>query len=259
MTIELAHARAGVMGFDYIDTVHPFVVAAQAARAEANSHDKMRTVSGVLQSYYGLVQPNSALEVVDLEEFEAPGLIGVPTFEWVFPWTERSIEDNAKHRKIALEEEGLANWTFVLAKEGQTLFGPVSQKKLALESTRLTKVAQSIERSGIIPERNTLEVIGLRAGGEYRWLVVQGQHRLAACATLGFLEVPVRVRNVVAREEVEGWPHVTRGTFTRSGALECFDRVFNGTIARCAAPWLDIASRAALSRSFPSKAAPDHL
>ncbi len=86
------------MGFGYRDTVHPFVVAAQAARAETSGYDKKGTVSRfyeVITISSGRTRPS---EVVDLEECEAPGLIGVPTFKWVFPWTEKSIEDNAKHR-----------------------------------------------------------------------------------------------------------------------------------------------------------------
>jgi hypothetical protein len=191
-----------------------------------------------------MVQPASALEIVDLTAADAPGLVGIPLHSWVMPWSERSIEATATHRRICLEEEGLAKGTFVSISDGATLFGPVTEKKLNLETARVSALAESMQARGFQANAGQpIEVIGLRANGEYRWFVIQGQHRLAACAAFGVLTVSARLARIVRREDVEFWPHVVNKTFTVAGALKCFDRVFVGKVSSCAASWLAPAHR----------------
>jgi hypothetical protein len=240
LTIELPQARAGVMGFSYSPaSAHPLARAFQAARGGTNNRVRMDAVRAVLSDYYGLVRPSSAFEVVDLTPDDAPGLAGIPRHSWVMPWSEQSVEDIATHRRICLEEEGLLKGVFVSLEDGATLYGPVSEKKLGLETERVLTLARSIEAKGFQPNENhRIEVMGLRSGAEYRWFVVQGQHRLAACAAFDIMQVPARLNRIIRREDAEFWPHVVSGTFTLTGALKCFDRLFAGKVAACAAFWL---------------------
>ena len=240
LTINLSHARAGIMGFSYSPvSSHPLASAFQAAREEIALGTCVNAVRNILSKYYSMVQPASALEIVDLNHDEAPGLVGIPLHGWVMPWSERSIEDTAAHRRICLEEEGFANGMRVSISDGATLFGPVTEKKLSLETTRVTNLAVSMKAKSLQSSvTHPIEVIGLRRGTEYRWFVVQGQHRLAACAAFDIAEVNVRVVIIIRREDAEFWPHVATKTFTVAGALKCFDRLFVGNVSNCATSWL---------------------
>jgi hypothetical protein len=239
LTIELSQARAGIMGFSYCPVLaHPLARAFKAAKKELAHGGAVRNI---LADYYSMVQPASALEIVDLNRDEAPGLAGIPLHSWVMPWSERSIEETAAHRRTCLEEEGLANGKFVSMNDGATLFGPVTEEKLSLETARVTALAVSMKARGFRSSlTNPIEVIGLRAGTEYRWFVIQGQHRLAACAAFGIAKVDVRLVRLVRREDAEFWPHVVTRTFTVAGALKCFDRLFAGNVCACATSWLDM-------------------
>jgi hypothetical protein len=240
LAIELSQARAGIMGFLYNEaSAHPLACAFDAARRESALDDSTSAARRILSDYYTTVQPKTALEVVDLEPHEAPGLDGIPLHSWVMPWSERSIEDTAVHRRICLEEEGFANGSRVSMSDGATLFGPVTEKKLRLETTRVVNLAASMKAKGFQSiAAHPIEVIGLRSDGEYRWLVVQGQHRLAACAAFGISRVPARLVRIIRREDAGHWPHVVGNTFTPAGALRCFDRLFAGTVCSCASSWL---------------------
>lgn len=240
LMIDLSQARAGIMGFSYNPVfAHPLAKAFQVARGKVLQDGRINAVRGTLSNYYNMVRPTSALEIVDLHPDEAPGLVDIPLHSWVMPWSERSIEDTAAHRRICLEEEGLTRGTFVSINDGATLFGPVTQKKLNLEATRISALVESINVNGFQTNPDyPIEVIGLRTAAEYRWLVVQGQHRLAACAAFGIHKVSARVVRIIRREDVEFWPHVVTKTFTAAGALKCFDRLFAGDVSACATSWL---------------------
>jgi hypothetical protein len=239
LILDLSQTRAGIMGFLYRPaSAHPLAKAFQAAKNETTKNDRINAVRSILDEFYGMVQPASALEIVDLTGDEAPGLVGIPLYSWVMPWSERSIEDTAAHRRISLEEEGIAKRTFVSIEDGATLFGPVTGKKLNLEVARISDLAESIIASGFQSNLgHPIEVIGMRAEGKYRWFVVQGQHRLAACAAFNIHKVPARVLRIIRRDDVEHWPHVVAKTFTAAGALKCFDRLFAGNVSACAASW----------------------
>ena len=241
LAIELSQARAGIMGFLYnAASAHPLASAFEAARKENALDDSASAARRILSDYYTTVQPASALEVVDLEPHEAPGLVGIPLHSWVMPWSERSTEDTAMHRRICLEEEGFVNGSRVSISDGATLFGPVTEKKLRLETTRIVNLAASMKARGFQSiAAHPIEVIGLRSGSEYRWLVVQGQHRMAACVAFGISRVPARLVRIIRREDAGHWPHVVSKTFTPAGALRCFDRLFAGTACSCATSWLD--------------------
>lgn len=67
----------------------------------------------------------------------------------------------------------------------------------------------------------------------YAVLVFRGHHRIAALAALGYVEAPIRIKmksamGIVRRSEVDAWPHVRRGYFTREQALAVFDRLLSG-------------------------------
>jgi len=256
VTLHLSQTRAGIMGFPHHPAAtHPFASAFQAARNTSGRDGRQAAIRSVLSNYYGMVQPASALKVVDLDPDEAPGLVGIPLQSWVMPWTELSIEETAAHRRICLEEEGLSRGTILTINDGANMFGPVSEKKLNLETARVATLAEQIETNGFQTNpAHPIEVMGLRKGTEYRWLVLQGHHRLAACAAFGILEVPARLVRIIRREDAEAWPHVVTRTFTLSGALKCFDRLFAGNPPACAAAWLAL-SRQSIAPEYEKASA----
>jgi hypothetical protein len=238
--VDLLHTRAGIMAFPHHPAnAHPFARAFQAARNAADKADREAAARCVLSAYYSMVQPVSALAVVDLQPQEAPGLIGIPLQNWVMPWSELGIEETAAHRRICLEEEGLARGVIVTMKDGANMFGPVSEKKMSLETARVASLAERIGANGFQPNpAHPIEVMGLRTAAGYRWLVMQGHHRLAACAAFDILKVPARIVKIIRREDEEFWPHVVSKTFTVAGAIKCFDRLYAGRAPDCAAPWV---------------------
>lgn len=233
--VDVRDVRLGVMGFAYDKAAaNPFVLAFGKAAGDGAAAG----VEAVLSSYYEAVRPASACEAMGLTERDAPGLARLPAHLCVAPWGTESIEQRDRRTRMWTAKDGLANRTMVTARDGLTAFGPVSPRKLDLEVKRTLKLAASMREKGYLDGGfDPPEVFGLRVDGDYRWIVIRGQHRFGACAAFGIDTVPARVTKIVRREDAAEWPHVVGGTYTIEGALKVFDRLFDARPPGCASAW----------------------
>jgi hypothetical protein len=218
---------------------HPFVRAATIARHAPLGADRTLALREVLSRYYGTVRPASALEALDLTWDDAPGLAGAPPAGWIFPWSDRSVEQTLRGRERAMRLDALQYGRRTKVGSGFTAFGPVGEAKLDLEVRRIEQLVDSLARTGfrVYDRKNPLQVIGLRANGVYRWLIWAGHHRFAACAAFAIRSVPALVPNVVRREDHALWPQVVSGVYHPKGALKVFDRLFRGQAASVCEAW----------------------
>lgn len=241
LTMKLSDARAGITGYAYNpDSAHPLIAASRAAIRSETRESAEASVREILAEYYNQVRPESALEVVGLGADEAPGLVGIPLHHWTLPWSELDPAQTGRQRRTCLEEEGLARRTLVSIEDGSTHYGPVSDRKLALETTRVADLVASFHASGFRPSAaSPIDVVGLRVGTEYRWFVVQGHHRLAVCTAFGIDAVSARVVRIVRREDVQYWPGVVGAAFAAPGALKLFDRIWAGEALDSASRWIE--------------------
>lgn len=235
---------ADVRGLDPIcfalnGNAHPFIAAFNAAR-EVGANARSKAVGEVLRSYYDKVQPKSALDVVDLKKSEAPGLAGEEPAFYKMPWAAKSDEEIRVRRRRTALVEGMQNGVFANVAHGLTNFGPVTERKIALEASRIALLYESFAKNGFVPIQrgNPLQVGALRNGEDYRWTIYHGQHRFALAAAAAIKTVPAQIVLLVRRDDARFWPGVIDGTYTQAGALEYFDRIYEGRPARIAQPWL---------------------
>jgi hypothetical protein len=211
---------------------NPFVVALLDAVASGRDsfHDNP------LSSYYRRVQPATAAHVIGLGD--GSGLAKFPPWGTVLPW-QRLTPAEQRDRCLALEET-----------ESCT-HGPVSDRKGAEEIARLLSAYRSIERHGFTRELGEVTGSLLLAEDDWACHIVDGLHRVAAMQALGHVHVPVRIVTrgelaPVRRSDVDAWPHVRSGLFSRTEALDVFDRIVRGNesgeadqspaVAACKAP-----------------------
>lgn len=209
-------------------TRSPFVQTLQ--RSDAQYADS------ALFQYYESVTPSCVGDFLQLTDSRIATL---PPMAAVMPWWCMSPE--RRLQQVAWEENGR-----FLGKEAMKLgasksndfgwhhFGPVSPAVGQMEFDRLRAVFQSIRRNGYNPTSH-LHVHGefLIRGDDWVWVNIGGKHRLCALVALGWREVVVSAKRkygpeFVRREEVDLWPNVQSGWFTREEALRLFDRIMEG-------------------------------
>ena len=220
---------------------HPFVHAVSAALK--NTASAKDTIHSVLRSYYDLVQPINALELFGLESEEVPQFANEPSWAAILPWYEESISQWRKiHQASVIMENRTAGRTLTIS-DGWAWCGPVTEKKLRIETSRLYSLMVSIRRNGLRWHNGTggdiLAVVLMRQDGRWRWQAQTGQHRAAVLSALGFKNIPLCVIKVVNRDDVDVWPNVVSGVFSRSVALRLFDCVFEGALPPIVQPWVD--------------------
>ena len=228
------------LGFAMGSDDHPFVKAFHAALREKNADGERRAIAETLAHYYASVLPNSASDVVGLSGEQSPGLIDVPPIGDLLPWSEKGVAEITERRKRSLKYVGMRYGISSAPAAGHTFFGPVQPAKLELQVARLHTLLDAVRREGFKPFARDFptKVIALRNDGQNRWLVEEGQHRFALGGALDIPAIPAIVTSVVRREDAGLWPQVVAGVYTAGGALNLFDRIYDGVPAPIAKPWM---------------------
>jgi hypothetical protein len=91
-------------------------------------------------------------------------------------------------------------------------------------------------------------IILINEQNQWVWLSTGGQHRASVLAALGYDSFPVRVHNVIRREEVKHWPNVVNGLFDIEDALKMFDNMFAGEFSHIANEWYDFVASVGFQR-----------
>ncbi len=218
---------------------HPFVKAFQAALPNPSSEGALADIRQVLEQYYAAVQPASACEVIGLSPQQAPGLRGVAPLGYIYPWSEKGVDEITERRKRSMKYVGMRYGFKPETEIGHTFFGPARPAKLELQIARLHTLLHAVRSQGFKPFARDFptKVVALRKSRETRWLIEEGQHRFAIGAALNVVTIPAIVTSVVRREDAGLWPQVIGGAFTEIGALKLFDRIYDGVPAEVASNW----------------------
>ena len=185
-----------------------------------------------LQSYHKLIQPKNAAELFGIDGNEK--LRKIPTLWGETPWRGECGKHVKERRIKGIQREGIYNGVFKIdSNDGWHIVGPVSNKIGRLDIRRLFQLTDSISKKGYIPNSRVGHITGsvfIGQNEDWSFYCGQGQHRLAVCAALGYTSVPVLIKSdkIVRRSDVNTWPGVKKGYFSKEEALQVFDRIHSG-------------------------------
>lgn len=187
-----------------------------------------------LQRYFQHWVPRNAAEVLGLAgENVSPRLATAPPLGFVMPWGRMDPAQAASYWQGVVKADHREHGGSADPAQGWKGWGPVSDEVGQLEFRRLAAVHDSIKQHGY--QRNDSDDgdmggVLLWTDGECRLLVTKGHHRAAALCALGHEVAPFRIQpgDLIRRNEVDHWPNVRSGLFSRDQALEIFDRLHAG-------------------------------
>lgn len=211
----------------------PFVMAAKAAvKHGLEKHDVVDVIEAVFALYYANVEVSSAKEWLGLAADKTSPLASTPPWGAVFPWRARSIESYQNAFEKAAIEENKSVGRDKDITDGWLFCGPVSDDKRRIEADRMFYVLSRINNQGFQRhdglDGDARATALVNEQGDWRWILTGGNHRASAATALGYKEIPIRVNLVINRGQVDFWPHVVDGLFTRQEALDFFDMIYNG-------------------------------
>ncbi|MCC5947022.1 MAG: hypothetical protein JJT89_01085 [Nitriliruptoraceae bacterium] len=215
---------------------HPWAVAVDRSGAGRDAA-RLRVV---LEAYYRLVRPADATDWFGVDPELFPGGVGVPAVAAVLPWSLQSPDEALARATARQERERRGYGLGPDVALGSPSFGPMADVQLDAEARKLARIASILDREPIDPGRvdYDLGATVLVGDGTVRWFGNAGRHRIAVLQAQGASHVELAIRAVVRRAEAERWPQVVAGRITVAGALQIFDRLFDGWPPPVAEPWL---------------------
>jgi hypothetical protein len=185
-----------------------------------------------LQRYYETFTPARILDLYGWPEQTCGAALHDRPAHAAAPWQETPGEHMAVTRRNVSARDHAKCGDLVVDDDSWIDWGPVSPAKAQIEFRRLARVAASISATGYTVDPATDDHITahlMLSGGEFAVWIMSGHHRIAALAALGRRLAPVVIlHDAYRREEVDAWPGVASGAFTRAQALAAFDMVFRG-------------------------------
>ena len=170
-------------------------------------------VRSYLSAFYSRFQPRNLAEASFGMDVELPPLSALTPFESFKPWRD-SIRRISGH-------DGSGNQNF----------GPVSAKRLEVETDRIVETFRSVQRHGYRPEAfvdGFIRGYALADGTKLAFVITSGVHRAAVLSALGDSEVRAkfnpRMPRVIEKGSLPLWPHIRSGFCSPEAASEIFDR-----------------------------------
>jgi hypothetical protein len=226
------HLATDTRGFDFAPGGwHPWVAELQ----DQQRGERTGFGGSLLERYFGSFQPRSALDaLVGLELGRGRcGLTDLPSeLFWLTPWMVGSPEElQASVRAWTLrgaKQHGLSDYE--PARDGTPYHGPVSTRLGEVEVGRLRSARAVLEQDGYDRRFGDSLFYLVRRGGELRAVKFgSGYHRTAAAAALGHDAMPAQLREPLAVDvdDVDDWPQVRSGMWSREAALRYVDHLFD--------------------------------
>jgi len=229
-SIPVDKYRSHLLGFLAQD--HPFVKTIQEIKQGLQQYQDSE-----LKRFYNDFQPKSFCDVLSIYD---QTFSEVPAMGAVTPWRARTPLQQLK--KVCVDTSvspllGVEAYKFGVKPEGNfgwQFFGPVSDAVGLLEFERLKSVYESISTKGYCPPpKSHIHGEFLISDNDWVWINLGGKHRCAALIAMNYSEIPIRVRGeygaaFVRRSEVDYWPNVLNGLFSRGQALQFFDKMMLG-------------------------------
>ena len=220
-------------------TYHPFILALKGIKENKNQKD---FAFEVLKKYNQLCSLKTANDFLGLSKTEACFSNENHPYEYTYPW---STVVPHEIKKITLDDIRGENSRYGFKTEEALDLPLASDRKIWIETKRLVHLMVSIKESGFKQQsQDSLGCFVLLNGDSWRWYVHGGQHRAAVLAVLGYDKFPVCVRRIIRREDVDIWPQVQSGVFTREQALLVFDKLFSAKPPPVAKEWMDYVNQA---------------
>jgi hypothetical protein len=223
LSISISSVTSRV-GFSYAkDGWHPFVQTLE----EYAYNSKLRYEDSTLARLYSLYRPSNVQEVL-LDHIQRPVK---PLCDWP-PYNELIS------RLWALSPHSLGYYLNLLKNKPQTdgwiFFGPHTQEYGEREFHRLISVYNSIKQNGYQPELTDLDPVNgyfLKKENNYRFVLLQGNHRVSALKALGYSEVKVLIRQghpaVVDYAKLHRWTEENGGIYPSQLIEKLFDALYN--------------------------------
>ena len=168
----------------------------------------------------------------------------IKKFSWwniVYPWDDISFEENEKNFPYQIKSNRWHNGMKILSNDPNKIIEEDFKNSLDSHAKQYVSLLNKIMKQGV------------KFGSKYGYITAEifisknkfcwkpgkeGNHRAAVCAALGLEKLPVLVTRVIRLDELEYWPNVIKGHFSKDQAKQIFFDIFNAKPQKINEDWV---------------------
>lgn len=187
-----------------------------------------------LVDFYNNFQPKNAAEMMGLESAPEQKISKYSPNAALMPWEPFSFRLK-EELELKSARRDTRQYSFPREAVSGQCFGPANDLKKKLEFERLTKIYRLLKKNGLIINKegiNNIEAIILKLDTSFRFVIINGTHRIAAWTALNNNTVDLQIKyfgigGIVDFDESAHWPPVVKNNLTKKQSELIFKRIFN--------------------------------
>lgn len=228
--IDAPVSQGRLLPFFQINENAPFFLAAKAGVRFEDKESSFNAVRNDLHSFYEKFQPQNVVDWLSLDVSPQSLLKKLPPWSAVLPWRARSMESFRETIENGTLNDNKKEGLLGGVEKGWAYCGPVAEEKLNIEARRINELIYSFRQNGyqrsFEKDGDIVATALVDKFNNWRWLVTSGYHRACVLAAMDWGKIPVRINLVIREDEMNFWPHVVDGLYTKSMAENIFKNIF---------------------------------
>lgn len=230
--IDARAAQGRLLPFYKINEDAPFFLAAKAGLQFEDKKSSFNAVKKELNNFYENFQPKNVEDWFALNVPLQSPLKELPPWSAVLPWRARSVGAFREAIEAGTRSDNQKEGLLGGIEKGWAYCGPVVEEKLDIEAKRINELIYSFRKNdyqrSFEKDGDIVATALVDKDNSWRWLVTSGYHRACVLAAMGWETIPVRINLVIRGDEIDFWPHVVGGVYTKEMAKNIFENIFSG-------------------------------
>ena len=198
-------------------------------------------ILNTLRDYRSVMKCENAAFSLNIDSFEDSDIKKFSWWNEIYPWDDISFEENEKNYPYQVKRNRWQNGMKILSNDPKKILEEDFKNSLDSHTKQYVNLLNDIMKQGV------------KFGSKYGYITAEifisknkfcwkpgteGNHRTAVCAALGLKKIPVLITRVIRLDELEYWPNVIKGRFSKDQAKKIFFDIFNAKPKKINEDWI---------------------
>ena len=230
-------------GFDMSDeSLDPAIFAIKnALKKDLKGEALYKDILNTLRENHSLMKCKNASHSLNIESNDDSDIKNHPWWAIVYPWDDYTFEDKIKNYPYEIKLNRAENGMHISSNDPNIIIKENYENSWPSHAKQYVNLINKIKEFGFQfgSEHGYVSAEIFIAKNKLRWKPgLEGNHRIAAAAALGFKNIPVLVTKIIRLDELEYWPNVIKGQFSKDQAFKIFNNIFDGKPSNIYEDWL---------------------
>jgi len=243
MNVDLSKCRTNRL-FDMSEkTSDPAIFAIKKSLEQNLKNEELyANILNILNENNFLGLAKNAAEYLNIEYDLGDKISNFPWWAAVNPWDNRNFEDQLKYYPIEVKKNRAKNGMRILSDDPYEIVRDDIENSLPSHTQQYVKLIKLIKKNGF-KYGNEFGYVAVELfinNNKYCWKIGdEGNHRSVVAAALGFKKIPAIITKIIRLDEIDYWPNVINGLFSKEQANKVFYDIFEAKPSKFYQRWIE--------------------